>query len=146
MTDTYLLSEGEYRKRYPASNTLDMTKFYTCVAIEQETTCNDTLGDALYAELLTQAAGTPDAEYSKLLDNVQTLLVYCVSRALIEFKDNVTNSDEDVRTLNLEGKINYIKAKINRLIETTPELQAVASGDDTYDSDQYQDSTIHFWS
>lgn len=145
MTTTYLLSDGEYMKRYPSSNTLDMTKYYTCVAIEQETTVNDLLGDDLYTQLLTQAEGTPVDDWAKLLDLVQTLLVYAVSEALIEFKDNVTNSDQDVRTLNLEGKINYIKAKIQRLIEASDTLGDVVSSDDTYSDESYQNSSIHFW-
>ena len=144
MQNVYLLSDGEYRKKYPAHNSLDMSKFYTVVLIEQDTTINDVLGDGLYDELLAEAlAGTVADDMLKLLNDVQQLLVYCVSKSLIEFKDDSTSFDKDTRSLDLIGKINYVKSRIKRLIDNSTELQLYI--DDTYDSDAYQATDIYFW-
>lgn len=143
--NVYLLSDGEYMKKYPAYNTLDMKKFYTVVLMEQDTTVNDVLGDGLYEELLNESrAGTVEGDMLTLLDSVQQLLVYCVSKSLIEFKDGTAGFDKDTRSLDLAGKINFIKTRIRRIIDNSTELQVFI--DDTYDSTLYNDTNIHFWS
>lgn len=144
MENVYLLSDGDYRKKYPAHNSLDMSKFYTIVLVEQETTINDVLGDGLYEELMAEAlAGTVADDMLILLGAVQQLLVYTVSKSLIEFKDDTTAFNKDARSLDLKGKINFMKTKIKRVVDNSTELQLYI--DDTYDPDEYQSSDIYFW-
>lgn len=144
MADVYFLSDSEYRRRYPAHNTLDMSKFYTVVSMEQETTINDVLGDTLFGYLLTNYS-TVTGDLLMLLEKVQTLLVYSVSKSLILFKSDYEQFDKDIRALDLDGKINYIKGKIKELINDSDAIQTILDSDSTYDDDKYSNSPIHFW-
>lgn len=145
MSSIYLLSDGDYRKRYPAHNSLDMSKFYTVVSMEQETTINDVLGDTLYEYLITNYA-TLSGDEIVLLEKVQTLLVYCVSKSLISFKSDYESYDKDIRALDLDGKISFVKSKIKDYIADSDDLQTLQDNDGTYDSEKYSGSPIHFWS
>lgn len=147
MSNTYLLSDGEYKKRYPAYSSLNMSKFYTVVLIEQETTVNDALGDSLYAETMTQAGSGLNLEshWEGLIELLQTMLIYSVSIGLIDFNTEDGKFYKDRRTANLDSKVNFIKSKIKKYIAKTSELSAYVTQDDTYDDQSYSGSPVHFW-
>ena len=170
---TYLISDAYFKEQYPMHKDLDMSKFYSTLLIEQQTSLEEVLGEVLYAWLIANASNTElvQGDRKKLLDQCQLLLVFLTARSLIPLEEkSEENPDYSDRLIRIDEKIAYLKAKLIRLINGSTEeivdpdtgevvtntfsilvLMNVYTGegssetDPTFDPEDEYSSAIYYW-
>lgn len=149
MANTYLIKDSFFKEQYPMYNNLDMSKFYSTLLVEQQTTIEEWIGSILYKWLLTAAATELVGNELKFLNTIQYALVFLTAYSLIRLS-NTPKEQSGLSVDALSEKITYIKSKIINQISEFSELQAVISLDGGNTIDDLPDinkfeSPIYFW-
>ena len=145
MANIYLISDSYFTEHYPEHRSLDMDKFYSTLLIEQQTSLESILGETLYAWLIANANSALTGDKLNLLKSVQYILVFLVAKQLPVLNRSMSDEvQKDKLWQALTGKISYLKSKLKTFINNSDEIQAIVSGDTTYDSTQKHDWPIYF--
>ena len=145
MANIYLISDSYFTEQYPEHRSLDMDKFYSTLLIEQQTSLESIVGETLYAWLIANANSALTGDKLNMLKSVQYILVFLVAKQLTVLNRSMSDEvQKDKLWQALTGKISYLKSKLKTFINNSDEIQAIVSGDTTYDSTQKHDWPIYF--
>jgi len=149
MANVYLMNDGYFKEQYPSHNDLDMSKFYSTLLVEQNTTIENWIGTILFDYLMANASGILTGDVLRLFNNVKYSLVFLTAASLIK----LGKTPDEAKTMSigsLDEKAGYLKSKVITLIENSTELQTIITTDGTTtdnalpDTDTFE-SPIHFW-
>jgi hypothetical protein len=116
MPNTYLITDGYFKENYPFYNQLDMSKFYSTLLVEQQTTIEDWIGTILYNWIVENAATALEGDRLDLLNQIQYALIFLTALQLI-LLNNTPSSSQKERIESLRAKIAYLRAKLLGLVE-----------------------------
>ncbi len=145
MSNTYLITDGYYKQQYPADDVVDTELFYSTLLIEQNTSLEDVVGETLMVWILANANTTLADDELTFFNKCQYLLVFLVNYQLSALKRNSNSYAPDAKETAMEGKIQYLKAKLKTFINDSDTITALSNGDDTYKGTQTYDSPVYFW-
>lgn len=153
MANIYLIKDSYFKEQYPMYNYLDMSKFYSTLLIEQNTTLENWTGTVLYSYIIDNAE-TISGDALQLLKHMQYALIFLTALSLIKLSPNsIPKDSDDDRKLSitaLEEKAGYMKNKIINYITNSTALQTILSdsGDTTDnaqpDADTFE-SPVYYW-
>jgi len=143
MTNTYLIDDQYFKKKYPSMSTYDNNDILTVILMEQETSLASDMTEELYADLIgkLEAGEVLDEAYAELLAKCQSHMVFLTVKGLYSFYNK--KESEDVREYNISniyGKLKYTQKKLIDFIDKTD----FTSTGSSFSSETYNYSPITY--
>ena len=155
MVNVIFIDDNYLYKNFPLPKRLDRAALLSIIQLEQYTSIQDLIGTCLYEHLeqqvLDQELTTDETQLFKLVKYALAMYAAKATIAIMRTGAANTKNEEGVQdqyiidTLiaQIEGKANYINARIIEFVKDTTALKNIAEGDDCTSLDKWNEDDTY---